>query len=104
MERRTWGPKEEAQFAALVRRRWVVSLLLTAVMLVIYFGFIFVLAFGKSLLMQRLEGGHTLGIPVGFGISIAASLLTGVYVWWANSDYDHAVRRMVESMRRQGNE
>lgn len=89
---------DEAQFAALVRARWTVSLILTAVMLAIYFGFIMVLAFRRDLLQVAAGGGMTLGIPVGFGIIITASALTGVYVWWANRMYDGAVRRIIATM------
>ncbi|WP_353116643.1 DUF485 domain-containing protein [Nitratidesulfovibrio sp.] len=90
---------DEAQFAALVRARWSVSLTLTALMLVIYFGFIMVLAFRRDLLQASVGGGMTLGIPVGFGIIVIASALTGVYVWWANRAYDGAVRRIVAGMQ-----
>ncbi|NHZ45945.1 DUF485 domain-containing protein [Desulfovibrio sp. XJ01] len=90
---------DEAQFAALVRARWGVSLTLTALMLLIYFGFIMVLAFRRDLLQAPVGGGMTLGIPVGFGIIVIASALTGIYVWWANRSYDGAVRRIVTGMQ-----
>jgi len=93
---------DEAQFAALVRARWGVSLTLTAVMLAIYFGFIMVLAFRRDLLQTAAGGGMTLGIPVGFGIILTASALTGVYVWWANRRYDGAVRRIIATMHSGG--
>ncbi|MDR3044600.1 MAG: DUF485 domain-containing protein [Desulfovibrio sp.] len=82
----------------MVRARWGVSLTLTALMLAIYFGFIMVLAFRRDLLQAPVGGGMTLGIPVGFGIIVIASALTGVYVWWANRSYDGAVRRIVAGM------
>ncbi len=81
-------------FRALVARRWGVSLALTALLLVGYFGFIFVLAFDKSLLATRVGEHLTLGIPVGVGVILFAWVLTGVYVWWANRYYDTAVRRI----------
>lgn len=90
---------DEAQFAALVRARWGVSLSLTALMLTIYFGFIMILAFRRDLLQASVGGGMTLGIPVGFGIIVIASALTGIYVWWANRSYDGAVRRIVAGMQ-----
>lgn len=93
---------DETQFAALVRARWGVSLTLTAVMLAIYFGFIMVLAFRRDLLQAAAGGGMTLGIPVGFGIILTASALTGVYVWWANRMYDGAVRRIIATMHSGG--
>ncbi|HEU6436486.1 MAG TPA: DUF485 domain-containing protein [Nitratidesulfovibrio sp.] len=99
LEQQAHNHPDEAQFAALVRARWSVSLTLTALMLAIYFGFIMVLAFRRDLLQASAGGGMTLGIPVGFGIILIASALTGVYVWWANRAYDSAVRRIVTGMQ-----
>lgn len=79
------------EFCALVALRWKVSITLTLVMLVIYFGFIFILAFYKALLTAKVGAYVTLGIPVGIGIILGAWLLTGVYVVWANHVYDKTV-------------
>jgi len=78
-------------FAALVRKRWTVSLALTVLMLGIYYGFIYVLAYRADLLATRLGERMTVGIPVGLGIILASWLLTGIYVRWANGGYDDAV-------------
>ena len=79
------------EFRAMVRRRWAVSLTLTAAMLVVYFGFVLVLAFQKESLAARIGEHLTVGIPVGIGVILFAWLLTGIYVAWANTRYDSAV-------------
>lgn len=79
------------EFQTLVRRRWAVSLTLTAVMLIAYFGFVLVLAFQKESLAARIGEHLTMGIPVGLGVILLAWVLTGIYVWWANGRYDAAV-------------
>ena len=86
------------EFRALVKQRWVVSLVLTAVLLATYFGFILVLAFDKSVYAQKIGEHVTLGIPVGVGVILAAWVLTGIYVYWANSRYDTSVKRIREKM------
>ena len=86
---------EKAKFRELVRRKWAVSLVLTAVILAIYFGFVLVLAFGKELLMAKLGAHTTLGIAVGLGVILAAWALTGIYVAWANTSYDKAVSEIL---------
>lgn len=93
--------KEEArtilqsqEFRELVVKRWSISLILTALMLVIYFGFILVLAFDKAVLAQKIGEHVTLGIPIGVGVIVAAWILTGIYVAWANSYYDNAAQRI----------
>jgi len=87
------------QFSALVRKRWAVSLTLTAFMLAIYYGFICVLAFRADLFATRIGEHLTIGIPIGLGVIIASWLLTGIYVRWANSGYDTAISNLKHSMR-----
>jgi uncharacterized membrane protein (DUF485 family) len=81
-------------FKNLVKRRWLVSMVLTLTMLFIYIGFLLVVAFNKGLLATKIGTHYTLAIPVGLGIIVAAWLLTGVYVFWANNSYDNAVEAL----------
>lgn len=63
--------------------------MLTIVMLVVYYGFIGLIAFDKSFLAQPLGAGvTTLGIPIGFGVIVFTVLITGLYVRRANSEFD----------------
>jgi uncharacterized membrane protein (DUF485 family) len=86
---------KKAKFRELVRRKWTISLILTAAILAIYFGFVLVLAFGKELLMAKIGAHMTLGILVGLGVILAAWILTGIYVVWANTSYDKAVSEIL---------
>jgi uncharacterized membrane protein (DUF485 family) len=90
---------DEAKFQELVRRKWAVSLALTAAMLAIYFGFILVLAFDQGLLAAKVGEHMTLGIPIGVLVILSACVLTGIYVFWANGPYDAAVKRLMDGMR-----
>lgn len=92
-------PVRTRQFSALVRRHWSVSLTLTACMLAIYYGFIAILAFRPDLFATRIGEHMTVGIPVGLGVIVASCLLTGMYVRWANEEYDNAVDTFKEAMR-----
>lgn len=68
---------------------------LTAAMMVVYYGFILLVAFNKEWLSQRLgEGVMTVGIPVGFGVILFTIVITAIYVRRANSEFDdlsHAI-------------
>lgn len=86
-------------FKKLVTRRWQVSMLLTLTILVIYIGFLLLVAFNKSLLATKIGQHYTLAIPVGLGIIVAAWLLTGIYVFWANNRYDQAVGELRQQYR-----
>ena len=62
---------------------------LTAAMMVVYDGFILLVAFDKPLLASRLgEGVTTLGMPIGLGVIVFTIVITGIYVRRANSEFD----------------
>jgi uncharacterized membrane protein (DUF485 family) len=62
---------------------------LTIAMLIVYYGFILLIAFQKGLLSARIgDGVMTWGIPIGFGVIIFTILITGIYVRRANSEFD----------------
>lgn len=86
--------QETEEFRKFVKRKWTVSLILAAVMLFAYFGFILMVAFKKEILALKIAEGLTLGLPIGLGIIILAWLLTGIYVRWANNHYDKKVEEL----------
>ena len=62
---------------------------LTLAMMIVYFGFILLVAFNKSFLSQKLGAGvMTMGIPIGFGIIVFTILITAYYVNRANREFD----------------
>ena len=65
-----------------------VALALTLMVVAIYFGFLFLIAFRKDLVGAKLSPHMTWGIPLGISVILMAWLLTGVYVVWANRSYD----------------
>ena len=83
-----------AEFQRLVVRRWRVSLLLTASLFALYYGYILLVATAKPLLARRIGEATTLGIVVGAAVIVGAWALTGVYVVWANRRYDPEVARL----------
>ena len=63
--------------------------ILTIAMLVVYYGYITLIAFDKEVLATRIgDGVMTWGIPLGFGVIIFTILVTGIYVRRANSEFD----------------
>lgn len=88
---RTEDVLNSSQFKQLVSSRWSISLILSVLMLSVYFGFILTIAFNKEILARKIGAHITWGLPVGIGIILFAWLLTGIYVWWANTYYDKQV-------------
>lgn len=88
------------KFHELVSKRTVFAWTLTVVMLVIYFGFILLIAYGKSFLGTSLSGGTaTVGFPIGVGVILSAIALTGIYVRRANTEFDDLNRQIIEESR-----
>jgi uncharacterized membrane protein (DUF485 family) len=78
------------------RARWRVAIALTGAMVLMYFGFIALVAFGRPLLAIQLVPGLSLGILLGALVIVVSWLLTWVYVRWANNVYDPQVRALME--------
>ena len=87
------------RFQELVRQRARFAWTLTIAMLVIYFGFILLVAFAKPLLASKIGDGVTsLGIILGLGVIVSAFVLTGIYVQRANSRFDELTRRLTREL------
>jgi uncharacterized membrane protein (DUF485 family) len=83
----------DVTFRALVFRQRRFALLLTLAMIVLYFGFILLIAFDKPLLARKLSPGLSLGIVLGATVIVVSWLLTWIYVRWANTHYDLELNR-----------
>ena len=77
------------RYHELRRRRNAFGWTLSVLMLVVYFGYIALIAFNKPFLAQPIGNGvTTLGIPIGMGVIIFTIVITGIYVHRANGEYD----------------
>jgi uncharacterized membrane protein (DUF485 family) len=92
--------KQDPNYQELVRQRSSLGWTLSAIMLVIYFGFILLVAYAPKFLGTPLGTGvTTIGIPIGLFVIVSAFALTGTYVRKANAKYDALIRRIVEGYR-----
>ena len=90
----------DPEFHALVRERSRFAWGLSALVMIIYFGFILVVAFAPEVLGRPIGSGvMTVGIPLGIGVIVAAFAITGFYVWRANRVFDAMTRIIVERAR-----
>ena len=78
---------------AVTAGRWRIALSLTIAMMVVYFGFILLVAFNKPLMGQQIIPGLSIGIVLGVLVILVAWLLTGIYILWANGKYDRALHQ-----------
>ena len=67
------------------RSRNVFGWTLTLLMLIVYFGYIALIAFNKPFLAQPIGNGvTTVGIPIGMGVILFTIVITAIYVRRAN--------------------
>ena len=86
------------RFKALVRKRWNVSITLTILLFISYYGYILVIAYGKEFLSQKVGEFVNWGIIFGVACILFAWLLTLIYVLWANNVYDKEVDSIKQTM------
>ena len=85
------------KYHELRRKRNVFGWSLTVMMLVVYFGYIALIAFNKPFLAQPIGSGvTTIGIPIGLGVIIFTIVITGIYVRRANGEYDKLTAEILE--------
>ena len=77
------------KYLELRKKRGSFGWLLTILMMVVYYGYIALIAFNKPFLAQPIGAGvTTLGIPIGMGVIIFTIVITAIYVRRANSEFD----------------
>ena len=86
------------QLRALDSARWRIAIALTVAMMVLYFGFILLVAYAKPLLAYIVVPGLSLGILLGALVIVAAWVLIWIYVRWANTHYDAGIKALRERM------
>lgn len=87
---------EDEEFKKLASQKNTISVILTILELVLYFGFISLIAFNKPFLAQKLTEGKatTIGIPIAVGTIVLSWVFTGIYIFWANNKYDTMVKNI----------
>jgi uncharacterized membrane protein (DUF485 family) len=89
--------RSDPLFKELVAKRTRFAWQLSMVMLVIYFGFIAMIAFTPKLLATPIGGGvTTIGIPLGLLVIVSTFVLTGIYIARANAQFDPITRQIME--------
>ena len=87
-------PNRPDSLRALAATRWRIAISLTVAMVVIYFGFILLIAFDKEMMGRLIVPGLTVGILAGALVIVNAWVLTWIYVRWANRRYDPELERL----------
>ena len=85
------------KYHELRRKRNTFGWSMTALMMVVYYGYIALIAFNKSFLAQPTGSGvTTIGIPIGMAVIIFTIVITGIYVRRANGEYDRLTAEILK--------
>lgn len=89
--------KTHPKYLELRRKRNSLGVLLTVLMLVVYYGYIGLIAFDKAFLAQPIGTGvTTLGVPIGMGVIVFTIVITAIYVKRANGEFDQLTKDILK--------
>jgi uncharacterized membrane protein (DUF485 family) len=89
--------QNDPNYIKLVADRKSFGWTLAIITLVIYYGYIALVAFAPSVIAIPIAGSVTWGLVIGLAIILASIILTGIYVARANSQYDDLTRAIVQA-------
>ncbi len=90
------------EFHELELRRGRFSWLLAGIMFLTYFSFILIIAFVPEIFATPIIEGRiiTWGILAGLFVIIFSFILTGIYVFHTNKNFDHQIKDIVDQVRK----
>ncbi|MDO2947831.1 DUF485 domain-containing protein [Aeromonas simiae] len=93
--------QQDSHFQLLVSQRQRFAWLLSTIMLGLYLAFILLIAFAPGWLGTPLAEGSSItrGIPVGVGLILSAFVLTGIYVFKANGEFDTLTQKIIQGVQ-----
>ena len=93
VERIQRNPKYQQLKRTRSRYGWTLAIL----MLVVYYGYIGLIAFDKEFLAKPMGAGvTTIGIPIGMAVIVFSIIVTGLYVRRANGEFDALTRDILK--------
>ena len=85
------------KYQELVSKRNSYGWIMTLSMLVVYYGYILLVAFNKDFLAQKVGAGVTsMGIPIGIGVILFTIIITGIYIRRANTEFDNLKAQVIK--------
>lgn len=86
------------KYLELRRKRNRLGLVLTVLMLLVYYGYVALIAFDKEFLAQPLSssGVTTLGIPIALFVIVFTVAITLFYIRRANNEFDQLTQQILK--------
>lgn len=92
---------QNPKYIKLVKERSRFSWMMTSLILIVYYGYILLVAFYKEYLAIPLshQGVTTWSIPIGIFVICFTIILTGIYVRRANAQYDQLTEEVIQEFQ-----
>ncbi len=88
------------KYLELRRKRNAFGWLLAALMMIVYYGYIALIAFNKPFLAQPIGSGVTsISIPIGLGVIVFTIAITAYYIRRANGEFDRLTAEILEDAK-----
>jgi len=86
------------KYQKLKSTRSTYAVTMTIMIMVVYYGYILLIAFDKEWLATKIGPGlvTSIGIPIGVGVILFTIILTNIYVRRANSEFDDLTAEIVK--------
>ncbi len=90
--------QQNPKYLELASRRGRLAWTLSAIVCVIFYGFILMIAFTPGILTAPISAGSVipLGLPLGVGVIVVCCVLTGIYVYESNQVFDPLFEEIVK--------
>ena len=90
------------KYHRLVGMRSRYSIVMTLLVMLVYYGYILLVAFDKEWLAGKVGAGMvtSIGIPLGVGVIVATIILTNIYVRRANTVFDPLNAEIIQEANR----
>jgi uncharacterized membrane protein (DUF485 family) len=88
------------KYHELVRERNSISWTLSVIVLVMYYGFILLVAYGAPFLIAPMSADSVIpwGLPLGVAVIFLSCLTTAVYVYRSNSHFDPLIHEIIQEL------
>ena len=85
-------------YQKLVKTRSAYGWWLTALMMIVYYGFTLLVAYAKPFMGSRIspDSVYTWAIPIGLFVLVFTIIITGIYVRRANGEYDRLTAEILK--------
>lgn len=91
--------KDSPNYKKLILTRSRYGWTLTALMMIVYYGFITLIAFNKEFLGKPIgDSVTTWGLPIGLFVILFTIVITGLYVHRANTEFDNLTKKIKEEV------